>query len=314
MNRSQAFSGRTLYGCIKRGYTCSELMEKFDISEEALRQHIESIFGRGSVNVWRDIRANERKHGNTPHAKKKIQNFTQALIKADLPEGVALTPEAIELFLGNKAKEEKPITEVLENSTASSEDAPITVNIPTLEAEITQLTGENTRLEERHRRNLRKYQEYISELRQIEEEASNFYKRFMQSCEDYTVTAMRMAELEGQLNSTEALREENLERITSLKQEILNQAETTLLIFANGNIEVADDPTGTINDYLIYNEATFQELLDNPACENLRVREIKTLTQLVSMYHGFTGKLQLVFDSEQLEIAYNTITNSDMNG
>ena len=275
---------RNLNDGIKKGMTMGDFCEKYECSEEELIAQIGNLYSRNSSKAKEyisKIEANAKKARPKkvePEAKEADEAATAETESA--PDGLATT----ESIPSAEAVVSEQITELeeLKHSEAS------------LSREVMDLEAEHESFASQHRNCLAKLRGLRDEIAQLEELYSAKCEECDSIIQENNAYVEQMNNVSAKLSDRRAVLDETRLKIAGLDKLIM-------FVYSGGEIYINDS---RVDEGIELNEEFYMELRDKPECEELRQREIKTLTKMLTFAKSSTLTVEVTCENEDLEIAY----------
>lgn len=252
---------------VRNGFTVKDFCRKYGINgKEAFVVQLEKAYPHGgSDQILKEIRKNEKN-------KSKAHNNTSAKKEGE-----------------KQVVEKKSDEERLEDLKAVES---------TLSNEIMELENEYQSLMTIRRKQL-------SRMRELEEKVDKLYAEIQGTEVEYDKVVEENNAVVDKMNALIQSRSEKFTNLDATREEI--KALTVVVIGVNGDcsLEILD---GQISielpgkDEEVNNLA--HQMVDKEICENLTMKQIKTLARLIIMNVYTSQKIKFIFDEESLEHAY----------
>ena len=166
------------------------------------------------------------------------------------------------------------------------------------------LSSEVIGLENQHKELAGKRRDYLLKMREIQKEVDKVYAELDKQQSAYEKAATEANKIIKQMNQVSQVRAEKLIKLTSVREQIKKLETATVAVYEDCNFEVVD---GAAVDFEFKEDevsALTHRLMEEEICENLTIKQIKTLSKLLIISKNTLRKVEFIFDSSNLEKAY----------
>ena len=270
---------RNLKDAIKDGKTIQDLCEKYECSEEELILQINNLYSRNSSTAKElisEIRANAKKA-----RPKKVEP------KADIA-----TAEAEIIVESASTEPTLSAEEVISEHVAGLEG--LRTSEESLSREVMDLEAKHEAFAAQHRGCLAQLRVLRDEIAQIEEE-------YAKKCDKCDLLIQENNAYVEQMNSVSAELRERKAVLEEVRSEIAGHEKLIMFVYSGGEIYINDS---RIDEGIELDEELYKKLRDKPECDELKQREIKTLTKMLTFVRNSTLTVEVTCENEDLEIAF----------
>ena len=250
---------------IKKGYTKELFCSKYYCSPLDFDTHIEKIYGNDQKAVQGIF--SELKANEKKARKRQPVNKEQV----ELPEEVTTT----EVDEVEELKKRESI-----------------------------LSDEIIKLENTHKNLVEQLRGHRASMHKIKEGVQKLQQELEAKCKSFEEEANKANIVIAAMNDISADRRPKVEELASIREQISELTALTLCVYENGDIAPYDkdielDVTGS--------DEIYRDLLEQELVETLRVKDVRTLARVIAIINniGNSTKVNLLFDREELEAAYN---------
>lgn len=288
--RLSTLKARGLRDAIKNGKTVEDLCSKYQCTPNELFDQIGRIYVhddkkvRGMIN---DLETNGKKSRKSALTIEKIEE----IIEGEEGESVFV--------------DEVIIVDEVATKTADEAVADAMNNLEELRLVETRQSQEVMNLEAEHKALTSKRRDYLRQLREISVVIKQIRADFRQKCDEFDEIASECNKLGDQMNGISAKRREKLVTLEETRQKIEELSILTILVYDDGEINISDDKVALPDD--AESKSLYDELLDKPECEELKIREIKTLAKMLVIARNSSLEVEIICDNEALEEAYRKL-------
>ena len=273
---------KNLQDGLKRGMTVSDFCEKYDCSPEELEIQIGNLY---KYNTSKAKEFMDQMEANSKKARpKKVEPEVQT---------EAVEDECITVVEAEVEEESVPTTEtVVSVHTAELEELENSDKI--LSREVMDLEAQHEDLSNQHRGCLNQIREIRKELVEIEAAYNAKCIQCESIIQDNNDVVAQMNDISAKLREKRAVLDETRQKIAELKK-------LTVFVYSDGGIYVND---ARVDEDILLDEVLFGELLAKPECEELKLKEVKTLTKMLTFARSSTLPVEVTCENEDLEIVY----------
>lgn len=264
----------------KTGKTTEDFCNKYQLQEEDFREVVFKIFDDPSIakdlldqihkNGTHTKRANKKKG---PGKKKATAQATTIATEAESPTEQT---ENTVLDLDSLSVEE-----------LSAEEKKVSTKLMEVEKEIESLRSKR----------------YLAtcKMSKIEEWLIDIQFQVVKKEGEFKDAKKERDDIDEQTETKKAEKAKLETTIKNIRNTIVEKSKVTFFVYENG--EITCDEVGFQADYLGC-ESKFDSLIKGGEYDNLRVTELRTLAQVLTIAKNSDRKLEFIFDSEELEQAY----------
>ena len=267
---------------IKNGLTIDGFCKKYDIKDENdFLLQLEKAFPKaGADQALRDIRKNEKLAHKATVKAVAIDVVTDTVTDTatDTVADVVTTP----------GKEGDKV-QTLEN----------------LKSTEANLSSEVMNLENQHKELAGKRRECLQKLRTVQQKVDELVAELETQQSVYEETATKANEIIKQMNQVSSIRAEKLTELNTVREQIVKLETTIIAVYEDCSFELVDGLQISLETEDGEVVEMFHYLMEEEICEDLTVKQIKTLSKLLSITSHYPDqKLEFIFDSNSLEQAY----------
>lgn len=276
---------RNLNEGIKRGMTIEDFCQKYQCSEEELRTQIENLYSHNSSKAKEymdQIEANSKKA-----RPKKTDPENQAEVVDD-----ASTDETENTDIELTAEPTPSVETVISGHVAELEE---------LQRFEESLSREVMDLEANHNTYASMHKGCLARLRDLRDEIEQIEKEYEAKCEASDLVIQENNAYVEQMNDISTKLCERRAVLDETRQKIAGLNKLIMFVYSGGEIYINDS---RIDEEIALDEKLYNELRDKPECDELRQREIKVLTKMITFARSSTIVVEVTCESEDLEIAY----------
>ncbi len=274
---------------IKYGVGVDEFCSKYDCTEEEFERRVRGMYHGKADEILGEIRASERKHrkDRSRFRSGKVKGTSAGLLDAPMDAGdgtveteqdTAAPAETIESELELLRAEEKTVSDRV-------------------------MTEEND-----FQLLLSHHKEKLGELREIQKELLRIKNTFIAKSEQFRLIVADDNSLVERMNKISEARRANIKDLERIRERIKVLETVTLYAYDDGNITIIDGPAMELDD--TGSDGLFPELVTNPKCENLTVRQIRLIARMFCIVKNASLPTEVLFDSESVGKAYNQLLDT----
>lgn len=177
-----------------------------------------------------------------------------------------------------------------------------------LKAQESSLSATVIKLESEHKALMSQHRSNLKQLLNIRQRMDNIRKEFQSVANEYEALTTSNNELVDRINTVTEQQIQQNENLQNLRQQIQSLETITLCIYTDGRIELLDDDKVQLDDS--GKEKFYHELISEESnqCQDLRLRDIKTIARLKAIVANSTHQVEVLFDDNALE-SYYTASN-----
>lgn len=275
---------KKLNDCIKKGMTIEDFCEKYECSEEELSTQIGNLYSRNPSKAKEQI---SRIEANAKKARpKKAEPKVEEANETVTAEAENATEES------TAAEQTSDVKDVVSNQIAELKElelyeASLSKKVMDLEAKYESFAGP-------HRNCLAKLRGLRNEIARIKEE-------YDAKCEECDLIIQENNAYVEQMNIVSVELGENKAVLDETRLKIAGLDKLIMFVYSGGEIYINDS---RVDESIELNEKLYKELRDKPECDELRQREIKVLTKMLTFAKSSTLTVEVTCENEDLEIAY----------
>lgn len=254
---------------IKNGFTVKDFCKKYGIQGEGnFMIQLEKAFPNGGCDqVLREIHQNEKSHR---HTKRKPAASPVTTTPTPRKEAVVIKKSALEALEAKEAELSKQVID--------------------LENQHKQLAGER--------------RGYLQKLRSIQQKVDEICQELGKQQTAYEETANLNNGVVRQMNKISKVRAEKLAELTTVRGEITKLRTTIIAVYDDCGFEIVEGNTISLEPEQSEVGTLTHQLAELEICENLTIKQIKTLAKLILISKNTSSKTEFIFDSSDLEQAY----------
>lgn len=261
---------------IKHKLGFDQICEKHQCNKDELIRAINNVYE--SCNAAKTIKEIER---NTKQIEKHFKKTNK-------------TPREM------RALEESHLTP-LEECTQTVDAA---TQLENLKAEERSISATVIKLESEHKALISQHRSNLKHLLQIRQQMDNIRQEFQSVTQEYEAFVASNNELVEHINSVAEQRHQQTEILQNLRQSIESLETITICVYTDGRIEPLEE-TDTQLDETGSDELYHEIITQSPTqCQDLRLRDIKTIARLRAIITNSTHHIELLFDDITLETHY----------
>lgn len=218
----------------------------------------------------------------------------------------------------NSKKSSNP-SEITQDATANTNPSipfspspePTSDSLTLLKKQEQDLSAKVIALESQHKSISKQHREHLRELRTLDEELRALRQTFEEKVTNYESIASHCNELVTLMNQISQERSQEVQTLAKLRQEIKSLSEVAICIYDNGKIELMEsnfdgeiilDETGS--------EQLFINLRDREDLEELRIKDVKILSRILSIISNLDMRIVPIFENSELEPYFQGIRAS----
>ena len=251
---------------IKNGFTVKDFCRRYNIMGEGVfLEQLDRAFPHGgSEQVLREIRQNEK--NRRPRSRRKQPSTTTAL--------------------ENKAK-------VVETKKASTLEA--------LKIQEASLSDQIIDLENQHKELAGERRGYLMKLREIQQKVDEICRELENQQTAYEETAKLNNGVVRSMNTVSKVRAEKVAELATVRGEIAKLETTTIAVYEDCGIEIVEGKEIAIDPEI---DGLAHRLMEMEICENLTIKQIRTLAKIITISRSTASKVEFIFDNSSLEAAF----------
>ena len=274
MGNGYVLTAKKLQCCIKNGLTPEEVAEKFQLTDDELKERIKQFYKAGDGTkaqvVYGQLEANRKK----AHCRKTTS-------KKDTEKPVEV-PEVVEEVAA-------PVKTDLLSDYLKEEEA---------------LSKEVINLEGQHKGLKAKRKVCLDDLRKLQEQARNLKASLQKVKDEYDAIASKADAIAEEMNAVSTHLQPKRAALEEVRQKIESARTIAICVSEDGTIEAPDNPELSLepDDW----ESLKTDLANREECLDLRLRDISTLARLLKICEQIE-KVSLICDNPELEKAFLAI-------
>ena len=277
-------TAKSVRNLMKKGYGLQDFCSRYNCTAEDLRRALERLWSRDQCTAHELI--SQMKDNDKKRSKRQPKNTDSEVTAEDVVEEQSVTPDVEE----------------------ANSKITLAQKIEAMRAEEDRLSAKVMGIESHHKRLAEDHRCKIMELRRLSEEIRDLKALFKTKCSEYKVVVDACNKLGSEMNQDSEERRICVAELEALRQRIEGLNVLDIGVYSDGTIEVFNHPDLEL-DYTGF-EAVYDRIRRSPECRELKVREVETLAQLMRAIEIAAVKVNLVFDSEDMELAYMLLTES----
>lgn len=279
------------YG-IKHGLDTDGFCEKYGCTNDEFERRIRNLYRHGASAILDEIHANAKKRNRAGGAKSLLKN-------APPPAGSALSaPDLAQSTIDDIAISSEPVA----LTTNPKDPSPLQA----LRTQERQQSDEVISLESEHKSIARRHREYIRQLRQIQEDLIKIKADFETKAAEYQTIVEANNQLVLQMNQISQTRSEKVALLEETRRSIESLTTIVICAYENGTIE----PLEKASDFELDesgSDTRYTDLLSRAECEDLRLKDIRILSRMLSIVHNATRRVEPIFENTSLEPFFQTL-------
>ena len=286
---------------IKRGLGVDGLCERYGCEAEALFLRIQHVYKHNHAEMIQRLRESGRKVSGV-----KIKNAASrapAVVKDAAEETISDTNAMTE--------EVTTIIETIENKEATltaqknlEATTKVAETLDALKEEEATLSKSLMETECDYEVVLNQHRAQIALLRDVQDDLKKIETQFNEKMASYQKIVKEDDGLVDTLNGLMAVRREKATKLAELRNQIRELEITTICAYENGTIEVFEGPEITIDKSGA--SEIFAQLVERAECENLRVREIKLVSEVIAAMQHAPG-VNVIIENPAVAEVYETL-------
>ena len=273
MNTVSTMSARQLQDGIKRGMTRDDFCIKFNCTALQFDERAFKLYGhseKDAKEIFSALKANEKRVKHRKNAGKKAEAF--------------------------KSNEDaRELAQALSDKFSLEE----------LRRQETRLSDEIVAHETEYQGAMKEHRAYLENLRAIEDEANELWKKILDARERHRQVVVIDDECVKRMNEISAERKPKVEKLAEIRAQIEELQTLTLEVYDSGEISVLDHAGFALDDTGY--EELYAKFRDDPGYEELRVKDIKVLARLVCIAEHTDRNVVLVCDRPEVEAMFQQL-------
>ena len=194
----------------------------------------------------------------------------------------------------------------LENDDESKEEIPGKI---LLESEIRDLEEQAVKLETERKRWLAKHHDTAEEMGRLEEELESLREKIVTLKRKYNNLAERDTRIVAKANEALEKQHEVKAELEEKRRKLDEMLKIVICAYTDGTIAPMDESV-TVNLDDTGADTLYQELVNREECQELKMREIRTLSKLLKIVENSTLEFEVVCDTAEMEAAYHALAVS----
>ena len=157
-------------------------------------------------------------------------------------------------------------------------------------------------LETKHKAFASQHRDCLTQLRGIKDDIDQIKNAFLEKCDEYekvveenNVIVEQMNEISQQLSIERSVLDETRQKIEDLEK-------ITIFVYSDGTIKSSNGEVIVLDE--TETRDLFEELLGKPECEDLRLKDIRTLAKMLVIVERSSMKVEMICDNDNLEKTY----------
>lgn len=264
---------------IKKGNTISELAEKYEVSEDYVKEWIKRNYKHEAVNVLMELRRNENKKNKKAQSKKTemLESIEENVSEEDI-QAEEMHHENVQSIekksksqilndIQNINKKIELTKNALENSKADKEK--IQLKGWKIEQESIKLFNQLEELQKRYHQNIKEINEREKNIKMLKEELAGY--------------ETNLAKLNESLEALEVI---------------------SIYVHADGEIKCEGSITFEEKESW---RNIYDEIRDDERYEELSIRQLKQISKLISFIQNIEKRYEIVFDIEEVQNCFDEL-------
>jgi len=285
------------YG-IKHGLDTDGFCEKYGCTNDEFERRIRNLYRHDASVVLDEIHANAKKRNRAGGAKSLLKN-------APPPAGSVLSaPDLAQSTIDDIAISSESVALINTKALTTSPKDPSPLQA--LRTQERQQSDEVISLESEHKSIARHHREYIRQLRQIQEDLIKIKADFETKAAEYQTIVEANNQLVLQMNQISQTHSEKVALLEETRRSIESLTTIVICAYENGTIEPLEKTSGFELDES-GSDARYTDLLSRAECEDLRLKDIRILSRMLSIVHNTTRRVEPVFENTSLEPFFQTL-------
>ena len=179
------------------------------------------------------------------------------------------------------------------------------MKLEVLKAQEAGLKSAAAKLDEEYENLENQYQACTDKAYNLQKQVNKLYVELKNCRSQLNQTRDRFGKIEQQMQVVSADREKNLASLNSIRAEIESLTIVSIGVHGNCELEVMEgnivlDLSGKEGEL----NALTHKLADQEICENLTIKQVRTLAKLLIITSADNRKIKFIFDNSDLEAAY----------
>ena len=274
---------------IKNGFGFREFQEKYGMDKEQMQNAVMILYKNSkdtAETLLRDIAKNDKKRLKE-RAKQPVTEY----------KGVPIS-EIKSMSLSEFM--------TLENDDESKEEIPGKI---LLESEIRDFEEQAVKLETERKRWLAKHHDTAEEMGRLEEELESLREKIVTLKRKYNNLAERDTRIVAKANEALEKQHEVKAELEEKRRKLDEMLKIVICAYTDGTIAPMDESV-TVNLDDTGADTLYQELVNREECQELKIREIRTLSKLLKIVENSTLEFEVVCDTAEMEAAYHALAVS----
>ena len=285
---------------IKRGMSLDEFCKKYECTVEELSEQLGRLYNHNKGQV-KDLLVEMNLNGK----KKQKKNKT----KEAPAEDVDANPSATENVEGEESPvvDEAPEAMTVKNTQANIKEVEAKIASEIEELKKTELaqSDEVMELESQYKELATQRKTLSDELKLTVETAGQLkaaYEKKYLEFEALTDRFNGLVEPMNALSEKRCIKKAALEETRRKKEEL---SKITIFIYDDGSVSISDTEIIIPDD--ASSRALYGELISKPECEDLKLKEIKTLAKVLLIARNTSFTVEVICDNAELENVFKTL-------
>ena len=270
---------REVREAVKNGLGLEHLCQKYGCDQAELSKRVNLLFSKNkkaTEKIISDLKANDKKSKN-----QKSAPTTEAVTDSKPIDDSPTTPE-------------EEHEESLNSKTLS--------DLQIIEEEESQKAIE---LENQHKKLAQEHKNKIRRLRDLKDCISEIKASFKAMCSEYEKIVLENNAIVSEMNEISDKHYHVMLKLEEIRERIGDMEKIVLFVYADGGIETDDDINLDDTNF----EDILSVLLDKKECENLKLKDIKTLARTIAIVNNMdsTKRIEVMFDDAGIEEVYKAV-------
>ncbi|MDO4752626.1 MAG: hypothetical protein Q4A36_00060 [Candidatus Saccharibacteria bacterium] len=189
-------------------------------------------------------------------------------------------------------------------TTSSNNEVVETKEVNTLEAlkiQEASLSNQIIDLESQHKELAGQRRGYLLKLRKIQQKVDEICHELEEMQTAYEKMAVVNNDVVGQMNQISRDRAQKLAELTTVRAEIARLETTTIAVYEDCGVEIVEGKEIAIDPEI---DGLAHRLIEMEICENLTIKQIRTLAKIITISRSTASKVEFIFDNSSLEAAF----------
>ena len=303
---------RNVRDAIKYGHGVEGLCSKYSCDPEALFFRMESLYGRNFNKILQELRESDKKqHGSKKGAAASKATDDVKMVVDQVIAGIpAKTVTFEELLMDLGATDEATaISDKLcqqPEQTEQPETNNITSLVEGLKDKEAMLSKALMGIECDYNNTLSQHRAMLSELRTLQHELKVLEGQFNEKMAQYQKLAAEDDGIVDLLSELMGSHREKATELNKLREKIKRLDVTTICAYADGTIAIFEGPEVPLDKAGA--DDVFNDLIKRPECEDLKLKQIKLLSEVLAVTGNSNKKLEVLIEDQSVQKAYELLS------